>query len=104
LPHGRHSFGKDESIRRTAIAIHKSSEHALLWSPIVQPNSASQDDSAAPCAPETTVATPCAKIYGQTWRTVYDTINYTTTGALGDWFDSNVGLKAEGIDNRVAVF
>ena len=36
-------------------------------------------------------ATTCAQIYGQTWGTVYDTINYTTTGALGDWFDSSIG-------------
>src|SRR6185436_19650694 len=41
-------------------------------------------------------------IYGQTWGTVYDTINYTTTGALGDWFDSSVGLEADGIDNEMS--
>ena len=39
---------------------------------------------------------------GQTWGTVYDTINYTTTGALGDWFDSSVGLNADGIDNEMS--
>ena len=38
-------------------------------------------------------ATMCAQIYGQTWGTVYDTINYTTTGALGDWFDSSIGPR-----------
>ena len=47
-------------------------------------------------------ATACAQIYGQTWGTVYDTINYTTTGALGDWFDSSVGLSADGIDNEMS--
>ena len=30
----------------------------------------------------------CPQIYAQTWGSVYDTINYTTTGTLGDWFDS----------------
>jgi hypothetical protein len=33
---------------------------------------------------------------------VYDTINYTTTGTLGDWFDSKLGLHADGIDNEMA--
>ena len=38
----------------------------------------------------------------QTRGTVFDTINYTTTGALGDWFDSSVGLGADGIDNEMS--
>ena len=33
---------------------------------------------------------------------MFDTINYTTTGALGDWFDSSVGLGADGIDNEMS--
>lgn len=33
---------------------------------------------------------------------MYDTINYTTTGALGDYFDSSVGLGADGIDNEMS--
>ena len=54
------------------------------------------------CAPDTPVGTPCSKIYAQTWGSVYDTINYTTTGALGDWFDSSIGLGADGIDNEMS--
>ncbi len=100
LPHGRHDFGKDLRIRDTAIAIHEASEEALLWSPIVQPNDAPQGGG-TPCAP-TPVGGACQKIYGQTWGTVYDTINYTTTGALGDYFDSSVGLGADGIDNEMS--
>ena len=71
-------------------AIHHASEEALLgWSPIIQPND-------APAGRRRPVRADCAgtrarQIYGQTWGTVYDTINYTTTGALGDWFDSSVG-------------
>ncbi|HEX8065591.1 MAG TPA: hypothetical protein VF520_03585 [Thermoleophilaceae bacterium] len=55
-----------------------------------------------PCSPDSTAGTVCSKIYGQTWGSVYDTINYTTTGALGDWFDSSVGLGADGIDNEMS--
>jgi len=42
LPHGKHDFGKDLRIRETAKTIHRASEAALLWSPIVQPNDAPQ--------------------------------------------------------------
>ena len=44
----------------------------------------------------------CPQIYAQTWGSVYDTINYTTTGTLGDWFDSTAGLSADGIDNEMS--
>jgi hypothetical protein len=101
LPHGRHPFDKDIRIRETAKTIHNNSEQALAWSPIIQPNDAPQG-GAAGCAPDTPVGTPCSKIYGQTWGSVYDTINYTTTGALGDYFDSSVGLGADGIDNEMS--
>ena len=41
-------------------------------------------------------------MYGQSWGTVYDTINYTTTGALGDFMDSSIGLNADGVDNEMS--
>lgn len=100
LPHGSHDYAKNERIKQTAIAIHRNSEQALSWSPIIQPNDAPQGGGVL-CAPGL-IGDTCAKIYGQTWGTVYDTINYTTTGALGDWFDSSVGLNADGIDNEMS--
>ena len=105
LPHGSHDFAKNERIRETAITIHKASEEALTWSPIVQPNDAPQGGG-LPCSSTVpngdALGDACAQIYGQTWGTVYDTINYTTTGALGDWFDSSIGLGADGIDNEMS--
>ena len=97
LPHGSHDFAKDARIRDTAIAIHEASEEALSWSPYIQPN----DADPPPCVPGA-LGDMCGAIYGQTWGTVYDTINYTTTGALGDYFDSSVGLGADGIDNEMS--
>ena len=99
LPHGKHDYNKDIRIRETAKTIHRASEKALSWSPIIQPNDAPQGGG-VPCAPG--LGTTCARIYGQTWGTVYDTIDYTTTGTLGDWFDSQAGLNADGIDNEMA--
>ncbi len=101
LPHGSHDFAKDQRIRAAAIAIHNASEQALLWSPIVQPNDAPQGGG-APCVTRRADGDACAQIYGQTWGTVYDTINYTTTGALGDYFDSSIGVNADGIDNEMS--
>jgi hypothetical protein len=101
LPHGSHPFDKDIRIRETAKTIHENSEKKLSWSPLIQPNNAPQGGDVG-CAPDTPVGTPCQKIYGQTWGSVYDTINYTTTGALGDYFDSSVGLGADGIDNEMS--
>jgi zinc carboxypeptidase len=100
LPHGRHDLGKDTRLRETAKTIHFASYEALKWSPMVQPNDAPRGGG-APCADDT-LGDACARIYGQTWGTVYDTINYTTTGTLGDWFDSSAGLNADGIDNEMS--
>jgi hypothetical protein len=101
LPHGRHRYDKNQRIQETAKAINKSTYDRISWSPIVQANDQPQGGDVG-CAPSTPVGTPCSKIYAQTWGSVYDTINYTTTGALGDWFDSSIGLGADGIDNEMS--
>jgi Zinc carboxypeptidase len=100
LPHGRKDYGKDARIREAAKTINRAQYAATKWSPIIQAND-QPVGGGVPCAPDT-LGTACAKIYAQTWGTVYDTINYTTTGALGDWFDSSVGLGADGIDNEMS--
>ena len=100
LPHGSHDYAKDARIRETAKRINRGTYEAIKWSPIVQDND-QPHGGGAPCSPDV-LGTACAKIYGQTWGSVYDTINYTTTGALGDWFDSRIGLGADGIDNEMS--
>lgn len=100
LPHGSHDWDKDIRLQEAAKRINTASYDATKWSPIIQSNDA-PPGGGPPCAPPT-LGTACAKVYAQTWGTVYDTINYTTTGALGDWFDSSIGLHAEGIDNEMS--
>jgi len=100
LPHGRHDWGKNLRILGAVVGINRATYEAVKWSPIIQDNDRPKGGG-APCGPDVLGET-CAKIYGQTWGTVYDTINYTTTGALGDWFDSTVGLNADGIDNEMS--
>lgn len=101
LPHGRHDYAKDVRLREAAKAIGRGTDAMTRWSPLIQ----SGDEPVGgglPCSPAPIVSY-CAKIYAQTWGTVYDTINYTTTGALGDWFDdATVGLGADGIDNEMS--
>ncbi|MEA2167344.1 MAG: hypothetical protein QOF76_644, partial [Solirubrobacteraceae bacterium] len=101
LPHGRHRLGKNNRIQETAKRINRSTYDSIKWSPIVQDNDQPQGGG-VPCAPGVALGDTCAKIYAQTWGTVFDTINYTTTGALGDWFDSSIGLGADGIDNEMS--
>jgi len=66
-------------------------------SPQIQPNAAPPGH----CV-NGPLSSDCLPMYGQSWGTVYDTINYTTTGALGDYFDSSIGLRADGIDNEMS--
>ena len=72
------------------VADHRPQQHAEVARTAARPRVTGDDAEA------------CARIYGQTWGTVYDTINYTVTGSLGDWMDSPIGLDADGIDNEMS--
>jgi hypothetical protein len=101
MPHGRHEYDKDLRIREASKRINRAQFEATKWSPLIQDND-KPVGGGVPCTPAVAVFGPCAKVYAQTWGSVYDTINYTTTGTLGDWFDSAIGLNADGIDNEMA--
>ena len=96
MPHGRHDIDKDYRIREASKLINRAQYEATKWSPYIIEN----DEEATVC--EDTLGATCDAIYAQTWGSVYDTINYTTTGSLGDWFDSSLGLGADGIDNEMS--
>jgi hypothetical protein len=98
LPHGSHDFAKNERLRNAAQSINLVQQSALAWSPLIQPN----DQPRGSCNNKPVVGADCYPMYGQSWGSVYDTINYTTTGALGDYMNSSVGLNADGIDNEMA--
>jgi hypothetical protein len=102
LPHGRHDLGKDTRIRETAKLINRAQYESTKWSPIIQDNDQPVGGTPAGCGDGVAVGDICGKVYAQTWGSVYDTINYTTTGTLGDWFDSRTGLNADGIDNEMS--
>src|SRR3954447_10572770 len=97
MPHGSHDYAKNTRIENAAKTINLVQQDVLSWSPQIQPNSAPHGN----CV-NGALSQDCQPMYGQSWGTVYDTINYTTTGALGDYFDSSIGLRADGIDNEMS--
>jgi len=82
------NYAKNQRILQTVKGAWQDAEARLSWSPVIKPNDAAQDDP---------------RLYGVQWGTVWDTIDYTTTGALGDWIDSPLGLDADGIDNEMSM-
>jgi hypothetical protein len=80
-------FDKNQRILQTVKGAWADAEARLAWSPIIKPNDAPVSDP---------------RVYGVQWGTVWDTIAYTVTGALGDWIDSPIGLNADGIDNEMS--
>ena len=80
-------------IQETAKAINRRPTTALKWSPIVQANDQPQGGGAALRARTRRSAARARRSTARPGASVYDTINYTTTGALGDWFDSSIGLR-----------
>jgi hypothetical protein len=99
LPHGRHDLAKDKRLLEVAKLINRGTYELTKWSELIQDN----DQPVGRCVNAPVVGTAaCAPMYAQTFGTVYDTINYTTTGTLGDWFDSTVGLNSDGIDNEMS--
>ena len=100
MPHGRHRHRQGLPHPR---GVEADQPRAVRGDEVVAADPG-QRPAAANCIPEDAQAlgAACDQIYAQTWGSVYDTINYTTTGTLGDWFDSHIGLGADGIDNEMS--
>ena len=81
-------FGKNQRIMQTVEGAWADAEKRFEWSPAIKPNDAPEDDP---------------RMYGVQYGTVWDTIDYTVTGSLGDWIDSPLGLGADGIDNEMSL-
>jgi uncharacterized repeat protein (TIGR01451 family) len=81
-------YAKDQRILQTVKGAWVDAEKRFEWAgAYIKPNDAPKDDP---------------RMYGVEWGTVWDTINYTVTGSLGDWIDSPLGLGADGIDNEMS--
>jgi hypothetical protein len=81
-------YDKNQRVLQTVKGAWADAEKRLAWSPLIKPNDAPADDP---------------RVYGVQWGTIWDTIAYTVTGALGNWIDSPIGLNADGIDNEMSL-
>ncbi|MEA2517470.1 MAG: hypothetical protein QOG16_1308 [Actinomycetota bacterium] len=81
-------YDKNQRVLQTVKGAWADAEKRLAWSPQIKPNSAGPDDPG---------------VYGVQWGTIWDSIAYTVTGALGDWIDSPIGLNADGLDNEMSL-
>ena len=81
-------FDKNQRVLQTVKGAWADAEKRLAYSPIIKSNDSPRDDP---------------RLYGVQWGTIWDTIDYTVTGALGNWIDSPIGLNADGIDNEMSL-
>ena len=80
-------YDKNQRVLQTVKGAWADAEKRLAWSPLIKPNDAAAEDP---------------RMYGVQWGTIWDTIDYTVTGALGNWIDSPIGLNGDGIDNEMS--
>jgi Zinc carboxypeptidase len=85
---GEHDYAKNQRILQLVKGAWKDAEKRLEYSPLIKPNDAPEDEPG---------------IYGVQWGTVWDTIDYTITGGIGDWINNPIGLNADGIDNEMSM-
>ena len=81
-------------------------EKRLTWSATIKKNTeppqCADTDGVGPNGE--TNPPPCdQRMYGVQYGTIWDTIDYTATGAIGNWIDSPIGLNADGIDNEMSM-
>jgi hypothetical protein len=82
----------------TAEAIYRDAAKRLTYSPLI----ADPSDCPGRIPVFVLVSEGSAPMCPDQWGTVWDTINYQTTGSIGDWMGSKIGLGANGIDNEMA--
>jgi len=86
LPAGELDYARNKAVVAVARRIQQDSVPRLAWFAGLQPGNGSGS------VPDV----------AQQWGTVWDTIAYTTTGSLGDWMGSPLGLDAYvAIDNEM---
>jgi hypothetical protein len=98
-------YGKNQRVMQFVRQAWADAEERLIWSPQIKPNDAAEQcvrfDGVTPTGEINPPPACDQRVYGVQYGTIWDTINYTVTGALGNWIDSPVGLNADGIDNEM---
>ncbi|MCW2679949.1 MAG: hypothetical protein JWM62_1350, partial [Frankiales bacterium] len=100
-------YGKNQRMLQFTQGAYQDAETRLSWNPLIKPN-----DAPEACVPPGTSGTindptsgcdPTPRVYGVQYGSIWDTIAYTVTGAIGNWADSDIGLNADFIDNEMSL-
>lgn len=96
LAAGQHDYAKDQRIRFAAQRAQADAAKRLTWSPLIVQYGEPRLDAGFGIA-------GISQMYPQQWGTVWDTIDYTTTGDFGGFIDDDVvGLNAIPLNNEMS--
>ena len=99
-------FGKNQRMLQFTQGAYEDAETRLAWNPLIKPNDAPKACVEPSTGGGTNVEPGCdpsPRVYGVQYGSIWDTIAYTVTGAIGDWADSDLGLDADFIDNEMSL-
>ncbi|HVE98980.1 MAG TPA: M14 family zinc carboxypeptidase [Mycobacteriales bacterium] len=82
-------YDKNQRMLQYVTGAWRDAEARLSWSTLIKPN-----DTTDPNDP---------RMYGVKWGTTWDTIGYTNTGSISNWFDADLGLGADAISNEMSL-
>ncbi|HEV3000044.1 MAG TPA: M14 family zinc carboxypeptidase [Solirubrobacteraceae bacterium] len=92
---GQRDFRKNFATVDQSLRAWEDQTQRLAWSPYLSDRNANgRTDSGEVCA---------LICVADQWGTVVDTIAYQITGGVGDWFESDIGLRGVGIDNEMSL-
>jgi hypothetical protein len=99
-------YDKNQRMLQFTRGAYQDAESRLAWNPIIKPNDA--PEACVPPGTSGTVNEPpdcdaTPRVYGVQFGSIWDTIAYTVTGAIGNWGDSDLGLDADFIDNEMSL-
>ena len=88
LRSSQRDYAENQRMLQYVTGAWKDAESRLSWSTLIKPNS--NKDANDP------------RLYGVKWGTTWDTIGYTNTGSISNWFDDELGLGADAISNEMS--
>ena len=99
-------YGKNQRMLQFTQGAYQDAETRLAWNPLIKPNDAPKacvEPSTGGGTNEPPGCEPSTRVYGVQYGSIWDTIAYTVTGAVGNWMDSDLGLDADAIDNEMSL-
>jgi hypothetical protein len=92
------SWAENTRVVNSAEAIYADAIQRLAYSPLI----GDPKDCPGDIPVFVVISEGSAPMCPDQWGTVWDTIDYQTTGSFGDWMASDIGLGATAVDNEMA--